>query len=290
MLQTKLFIFLQRVLPQHLLSRIAGFLTNSKNETLKNLLIKAAQKKYKIKLDEALEQDPKAYTTFNEFFTRRLKSEARPIDSNNDSIVSPADGYVSQYDHIKDGNMIQAKGKHFKLKALLGDNAEVADELQNGKFITIYLAPKDYHRVHLPCDAELIEMTYIPGKLFSVNLDTANNIDNLFAINERVVCLFRTEFGTMAVVLVGAMLVASIVTEWHGVVAPSYNLGMKTWNYENCPIPYKKGADIGHFRFGSTVVVCLPQNCQFVDSIKAEQHIQMGNIIALSKADHSENS
>ena len=279
MTSKKFFILLQHALPQHLLSRLAGILTNSNNVTLKTLLIKAAQKKFKITLEEAIQEDPKSYETFNDFFTRKLKPETRPICSQENSIISPADGCASQFGKIQEGQLVQAKGKQFSLSALLGNDDSTANKLSNGSFITIYLSPSDYHRVHLPYDAKLIKMTYIPGKLFSVNLDTANAIDNLFSINERVVCLFETEFGLMPVVLVGAMLVASIVTQWHGVVAPSYNLGIKTWSYENNPIHFKKGDDIGHFQFGSTVVVALPESCKFNDQLTIEQHIKMGELI-----------
>jgi len=280
MASKKLFITFQHILPQHLLSRIAGFLTNSNNEKLKNFLIKAAQKKFKISLNEAREEDPKAYKTFNDFFTRKLKPEARPICTNQNAIISPADGCASQFGEISEGNLIQAKGKTFTLLSLLGNDKDTAEKLKDGQFITIYLSPSDYHRVHLPYDAKLLKMTYIPGKLFSVNLDTANSIDNLFAVNERVVCLFDTEFGLMPVVFVGALLVASIVTQWHGIVAPSYNQGIKTWSYENNPIPFKKGDDIGHFQFGSTVVTCFPKNCHMNQNLSIEQKIKMGENIA----------
>ncbi len=276
MSSTKLFIWLQHILPQHFLSRLSGHLTNSDNTTLKNLLIKSAIKKFKISLDEAVEENPKAYPTFNDFFTRKLKNDARPICDEPNSIISPADGCASQFGKITDGKLIQAKGKYFSLSDLLGGDQKTASLLQNGSFMTIYLSPSDYHRVHLPFDAKLLKMTYIPGKLFSVNLDTANNIDDLFAINERVVCLFETSFGLMPVVFVGALLVASIITEWHGVVAPSYNLGMKTWSYENSPIPFKKGDDIGHFRFGSTVVFGLPETCKLDEKLVIEQKVKMG--------------
>jgi phosphatidylserine decarboxylase len=284
MSSTKLFIWLQHILPQHFLSRLSGNLTNSDNTALKNLLIKLAMKKFKITLDEAIEENPKAYQTFNDFFTRKLKSDARPICQDNNCIVSPADGCASQFGKINDGELIQAKGKNFSLSDLLGGDTHTAEQIKNGSFMTIYLSPSDYHRVHLPFDAKLLKMTYIPGKLFSVNLDTANNIDDLFAVNERVVCLFETSFGLMPVVLVGAMLVASIVTEWHGVVAPSYNLGIKTWSYEESPIPFKKGDDIGHFRFGSTVVFGLPESCQLDDKLVTEQKIKMGERIGEFKA------
>ncbi|MEY8765090.1 MULTISPECIES: archaetidylserine decarboxylase [Francisella] len=257
-MKDKLFIFLQYIIPHSLTSRLVSRLAESKNRHLKNYLINLAIKKFKINIDEAKEIDINKYSSFNNFFIRELKDGLRPISSDKKVISSPADGVLSEFGNITNGSLIQAKGKTFTLKALIADSSTT----NFTKFATIYLSPKDYHRVHMPIDGKLTKMVYIPGKLFSVNQTTAKNVDNLFAKNERLVCYFNTEIGEVAVIFVGALLVAGIETVWHGKVAPSYYRDVQTWNYnsDNFNIEFKKGDTLGWFNFGSTVIILTPND------------------------------
>ncbi|WP_150466087.1 archaetidylserine decarboxylase [Francisella sp. SYW-2] len=257
-MKDKLFIFLQYIIPHSLTSRLVSRLAESKNRHLKNYLINLAIKKFKINIDEAKEIDINKYSSFNNFFIRELKDGLRPISSDKKVISSPADGVLSEFGNITNGSLIQAKGKTFTLKALIADSSTT----NFTKFATIYLSPKDYHRVHMPIDGKLTKMVYIPGKLFSVNQTTAKNVDNLFAKNERLVCYFNTEIGEVAVIFVGALLVAGIETVWHGKVAPSYYRDVQTWDYnsDNFNIEFKKGDTLGWFNFGSTVIILTPND------------------------------
>ncbi|MEY8703190.1 archaetidylserine decarboxylase [Francisella philomiragia] len=264
-MKDKLFIFLQHVIPQSLISRLVSRLAESKNKPLKNYLINLAIKKFKIDISEAKESDISKYSSFNNFFIRELKDGLRPISSDKKVISSPADGVLSEFGDITNGSLIQAKGKIFTLKALIAESSAT----DFTKFATIYLSPKDYHRVHMPIDGKLTKMVYIPGKLFSVNQVTAQNIDNLFAKNERLVCYFSTAIGEVAVIFVGALLVAGIETVWHGKVAPNYYKDIQTWDYDNNSfnIEFKKGDTLGWFNFGSTVIVLMPnENISFSQS------------------------
>ena len=281
MLKEKLFLCLQHCLPQHFLSRLSGYLTNSQYAPLKNMLIKMACKHFKISLTEAKRENINDYTSFNDFFTRHLKSEARPISHEKQDIISPADGVVSQFGKITNQQLIQSKGKYFSLLELLGEDEEMAKKLNDGSFFTVYLSPSDYHRVHMPFDGKLVKMTYIPGKLFSVNQVTAENIDRVFSRNERVVCYFETSFGIMPVIFVGALLVASIITTWHGIVAPSYEGKIKNWAYNDSSLKFKKGDEIGHFQFGSTIICCFPENAMDWNAdLQAPSDIKMGEKLA----------
>ncbi|WP_395167460.1 archaetidylserine decarboxylase [Francisella salimarina] len=257
-MKDKLFIFLQYIIPHSLTSRLVSRLAESKNRHLKNYLINLAIKKFKINIDEAKETDINKYSSFNNFFIRELKDGLRPISSDKKVISSPADGVLSEFGDITNGSLIQAKGKTFTLKALIADSSTT----NFTKFATIYLSPKDYHRVHMPIDGKLTKMVFIPGKLFSVNQTTAKNVDNLFAKNERLVCYFNTEIGEVAVIFVGALLVAGIETVWHGKVAPSYYRDVQTWDYnsDNFNIEFKKGDTLGWFNFGSTVIILTPND------------------------------
>lgn len=257
-MKDKIFIFLQYIIPHSLTSRLVSRLAESKNKYLKNYLINLAIKKFKIDISEAKETDINKYTSFNNFFIRELKDGLRPISSDKKIVSSPADGVLSEFGDITNGSLVQAKGKTFTLKALIADSSTT----DFTKFATIYLSPKDYHRVHMPIDGKLTKMVYIPGKLFSVNKVTAQNVDDLFAKNERLVCYFNTEIGEVAVIFVGALLVAGIETVWHGKVAPNYYKDIQIWNYDNDSfnIEFKKGDTLGWFNFGSTVIVLMPSN------------------------------
>lgn len=274
MFKDTLFLTSQKILPQAFLSRLAGKLANCENNFVKNRLIELAIHRFKINLNEALIENPKAYTSFNDFFIRKLKPEARVIDQSIDSIISPADGRIMQSGKITDGKLIQAKGKNFSLQALTANTQ--TEEYTD--FVVIYLSPSDYHRVHMPLDGKLSRMTYIPGKLFSVNKVTAENIEGLFAKNERLVCYFNTAIGEVAVIFVGAMLAAGIETVWHKLVAPNYYKKVTHFNYKEYSSYFKKGDEIGLFNFGSTVITLFPNHKTALH--EALTDIKMGEIIA----------
>ena len=256
----KLFIRLQHLIPQHGLSRAAGWLASTDNALVKNTFIKWFVKRYKVDMSLAAEENPLAYACFNDFFTRALKPGARPIDSAADSIVCPADGAISQLGNIVDGRIFQAKGQDYTTLELLGGDETLAAEFAGGTFATVYLSPRDYHRVHMPYGGKLRSMVSIPGELFSVNTVTAENVPRLFARNERAVAIFDTDIGPMAVVLVGAMIVAGIETVWDGQIAPfaSREIATSLYPYQN--IHLNKGDEMGRFKLGSTAVILFAEN------------------------------
>jgi phosphatidylserine decarboxylase len=248
------FITLQELLPQQQLTRLVGKIAASEKPWLKQLFIDRFIKAYGVNMEEALQSDPKAYRSFNEFFTRPLKPGARPLATAADAVLCPADGVISAIGNIDDDSLIQAKRKRYSATALLGGDAARAALFRDGTFATVYLSPKDYHRVHSPLLGTLREMIYVPGKLYSVNQTTADHIDNLFAINERVVCIFDTQHGPMAVVLVGAMIVAAVETVWAGRVAPGFT-AVTTQRYEQGEVIISKGGELGRFLLGSTAIM-----------------------------------
>lgn len=273
-----LFVYSQYLAPQHLISRGAGKIAECEHPRFKNALIDWFIKKYGVNMAEAERQNPEDFKHFNDFFTRALKADARTIDPADEVIVSPVDGVISQLGAIKQGQIFQAKGQSFSLVELLGGDADRAQPFMGGDFATIYLSPKDYHRIHMPITGTLKEMVYIPGKLFSVNPVTAENVPRLFARNERVAAIFDTELGPMAMVLVGAMIVASIETVWSGLVAP-LKREVKTLRYaDKQTITLEKGAEMGRFKLGSTVVLAFPENkSAFVESLQAGSAVRMGD-------------
>jgi len=248
------FITLQEWLPQQQLTRLVGKIAASEKPWLKQLFIDRFIKAYGVNMEEALQSDPKAYRSFNEFFTRPLKPGVRPLATAADAVLCPADGVISAIGNIDDDSLIQAKRKRYSATALLGGDAARAALFRDGTFATVYLSPKDYHRVHSPLLGTLREMIYVPGKLYSVNQTTADHIDNLFAINERVVCIFDTQHGPMAVVLVGAMIVAAVETVWAGRVAPGFT-AVTTQRYEQGEVIISKGGELGRFLLGSTAIM-----------------------------------
>lgn len=254
----QLFSLSQYPLPHHLLSRLVGRFAESRSPWLKNLLIEQFIRIYGVDMSQAREPDPRAYGCFNEFFTRAMRDDARPIG---DGMVSPADGFLSQSGRIEHGTLIQAKGQAYSLTSLLGGDVHRAAPFRQGSFATVYLSPKDYHRVHMPLTGTLREMIYVPGRLFSVNLATAAHVPGLFARNERLVCIFDTEFGPMAMVLVGAMIVAAIETVWAGQITPLSG-EIQTTRF-NAPIELTKGAEMGRFKLGSTVILCFANEVDF---------------------------
>lgn len=276
----KLFVLAQYPLPHHGLSRLLGHCTRCRNRTFKNLFIRAAVKLFGVNLDEAAAPDLDAYGCFNEFFTRPLRPGIRPVAAEPDAVAAPADGTVSQCGRITDGRLFQAKGRDYRLVELLGGDAERAAPFLGGSFATIYLSPKDYHRLHMPLAGTLREMVHVPGRLFSVNNATTRRVPNLFARNERVAAIFDTEAGPMALVLVGAMFVASIETVWHGVVTPPAGKFLRLWDYREAPISLGRGAEMGRFNMGSTIVVLFgPDAVEWRDSLAPGAATRVGAAI-----------
>lgn len=275
----KLFIASQYLLPQHLLSRAVGRLAASETPWLKNAFIRWFAQRYNIDMTEAANADLTSYPSFNAFFTRALRAGARPIDQAAQSIVCPADGAVSQAGRIENGRILQAKGQWYSALELLGGDKELAATFDDGDFATIYLSPRDYHRVHMPITGRLQRTIYIPGDLFSVNQTTADNVPRLFARNERLVCLFETACGPVAVILVGAMIVAGIETVWAGQSAPT------TQRQIHCETPtaavsLDKGAEMGRFKLGSTVILLFGKDVMsWRDSFTAGTAVRMGEAI-----------
>ena len=273
-LKKKVFIQAQRIVPQQKLSRVVGKVAASENPIVKNIVIQAFKAQYGIDMSIAEQTDALKFKSFNEFFTRSLKDGVRQIDENESSIVSPADGAISQIGHIDAGDIFQAKGQSFSVDKLIGD-PQLAEPFKNGEFATVYLSPRDYHRVHMPFAGTLTETLYIPGELFSVNQTTAENIPGLFARNERMVCLFDTEIGRMAVVLVGAMIVAGIETVATGKVKPTGRLEL---NHHDLQL--EKGDELGRFYLGSTAVVLFePNKINWDDAFKANSTVVMGEAL-----------
>ena len=277
----RLFILFQYLLPHHLLSRGVGVL--AQNHLLRKLFIRAFIKRYKVDLSQAKIQEVDKFENFNAFFTRELQSNARPLANVQGAIVCPADGAVSQLGNITDGNLLQAKGRHYSCKSLLAGDAQMAELFRSGKFATTYLSPRDYHRVHMPMTGILKKTVYVPGKLFSVNQATADSVPNLFARNERLICLFGTEVGPMAVILVGAMIVAGIDTAWAGEVFPTTGKReiIETDYTNQAPaVELPLGSELGRFRLGSTAIVLFPHGAmEFESSLKATSGVAMGQLL-----------
>lgn len=277
-------IFLQRCTPQHALSRLMGLLANCRCCHLKNWAIKQFIAAYGVDLSESLESDYTAFPSFNAFFTRALKPGARDFSAPEAAVISPVDGAVSEFGVITEGKLLQAKGQDYSAEALLGSAVE-ASTFQDGTFITLYLAPKDYHRVHMPFGGRLRQMRYIPGKLFSVNPAAVNGIPGLFAKNERVVCHFDTAFGPMVVILVGAMIVASMHLQWCGQVAPQRSRHIVETDYSHEQLSFERGEEIGHFQLGSTVILLLPNGVMdFNPDLSSGQSIRLGNVLGVGSS------
>lgn len=250
----------QYLLPQHALSQAMAKLTHCQNRVWKNLFINAIIRVYGVNMAEAAQQDINQFASFNQFFTRALQPGVRSIAAAADAIASPADGVISQLGAIAAGRIFQAKGHSYSVLELLGGDAERAAAFANGSFATIYLSPKDYHRLHMPVTATLQEMVHIPGRLFSVNASTVNAVPNLFARNERVACLFNSAAGPVALVLVGAIFVSSVETVWHGVVTPPTRPAPRSWQYDGDAPHLAKGIEMGRFNMGSTIIVLFAEN------------------------------
>lgn len=269
-LSQKAFSLLQYPLPHHALSRLTGHFARCETPWLKNALIKAFIKHFDVDMSQALEPDPTAYLTFNDFFTRALTADARPLG---DGLLCPTDGSLSRHGRLQAGQLVQAKGHTYSAQTLLGGDGALAERFMHGSFATVYLSPRDYHRVHMPMAGTLREMIYVPGRIFSVNQATAANVPNLFARNERLVCIFDTEHGLMAMVLVGAMIVAAIETVWAGQITPLSGVPQHT-RFDQ-PIRLERGAEMGRFSLGSTVVLCFENPVTFSD-FPQEAAVRMG--------------
>ena len=279
--KVRLFIWLQYLLPQHLLSAMMYTIARSEYPPLKNLIIRQIVKHFQVDMADAQVINPTDYPSFNAFFTRALKPECRPIDPDPQSLVSPVDGAISQAGSILGDSLFQAKGHNFSLGALLGD-AALAQDFIDGSFATIYLSPRDYHRIHMPLAGTLRRMIHIPGKLFSVNTATTENIPGLFARNERVVNLFDTPAGSMALIMVGAIFVGSMDTVWAGTVTPP-SKRLSSWDYTGATTPairLTKGAEMGRFNMGSTVILLFGKNAvHLVSHLHAGSAVKMGETL-----------
>jgi len=271
----------QYFIPQHLLSKGMHWFMQVKQPWIKNNTIKLLSRIYKINLQEAADEDIENYPHFNAFFTRALKPEARPIDSTANAWCSPADGVVSQSQTIHGKTLIQAKCHEYSLDALLGGDIEYAKHFINGDSAVIYLSPKDYHRIHMPVDAKLVSMTYVPGDLFAVNPTTVRNVEGLFARNERLIIRFENEHGVFCLIMVGAIFVGSMETVWQGKITPDYQPTIQHWDYQKEGLSYSKGDEIGRFNMGSTVVLLSPHGkMPGLGEIEKNTPIQMGQILA----------
>jgi phosphatidylserine decarboxylase len=279
---------IQGIFPQHFLSQCMYHATRWRWPPWKKFIIRLIIRRYQVDMTIAEQPDPEAYGNFNEFFTRILKSSARPIDNTPLSIVSPVDGSVSQIGDIKVDAILQAKGKHFSLPALLANDEDAVRRFKNGSFSTLYLSPRDYHRIHMAVDASLVKMIYVPGDLFSVNEATTRAVDQLFARNERLICLFETEFGLMATILVGAIFVGSMETVWQGEITPAKTRELCIWNYDSNSVQqtnYVKGEEIARFNMGSTVILLFEQNrISWSELIHVGDAVQMGQLLARGTA------
>jgi phosphatidylserine decarboxylase len=265
------------IAPQHLLTLLMYKLTRARFAPWKNWQMRWFIKRYNVDMSLAIEENTLKYPDFNTFFTRALKPEARPIAANEAALVCPADGTVSQAGNIEHDRLFQAKGHYYTLSDLLAGDEKLAATYIDGDFATIYLSPRDYHRVHMPCEAVLQSMTYVPGKLFSVNDYTARNVPRLFARNERIICTFMTQHGPMILILVGAFNVGSMETIWHGMVTPPYGRKICHWRYDDQHIGLQKGEEMGRFNMGSTVIMLLPKGyAELVPAVHSSAHVVMG--------------
>lgn len=273
----------QYLLPHHALSRLLGHLTHARSRGFKNWFINNFARLYKLNMDEAASANADDYEHFNAFFTRALKPGARSFIGGEEIISSPVDGAISQLGRIEQGRVFQAKGRSYSVVELLGGDEKLAQQFDGGEFATIYLSPKDYHRIHMPISGRLEEMIHVPGRLFSVNPATARVIPRLFARNERVVSLFNTAAGPMAMVMVGAIFVASCETVWAGEITPPAGTKVRSWDYRdsNNGPSLAKGEEMGRFNMGSTIVMLLPRgSCEWDASAQPGTKVEMGQVLA----------
>jgi phosphatidylserine decarboxylase len=275
----RLTALVQFVLPKKALSELMGRLARARLGWITTWLVRAFVRRFDVNLAEAQLPDPASYACFNDFFARALRPGARPLDAA--CHVCPVDGRISQFGAIVDGQIYQAKGHHFTASALVGGDRDLAEQFRNGSFANLYLSPRDYHRIHMPCDGRLIRMTYVPGDLFSVSPACARSIPGLFARNERVVCSFATDHGAMVMVLVGATIVGSTATVWHGVVNAPRPADLRTWTYDDQSIILRKGEEMGRFMLGSTVIMLFERrDMHFNPAWQADAPVRLGTMLA----------
>ena len=268
----------QYLLPKKALTAFAGLVAGAKAGRLTTALIRWFVGKYNVNMTEAANPNIASYASFNEFFTRALRSGARPLADAD--FICPVDGAISQFGKIEQDQIFQAKGHSYSTTALVGGNAELAAQFENGNFATLYLSPRDYHRIHMPCDGRLLRMIYVPGTLFSVNPTTARGVPGLFARNERVVCLFEGPSGPFVLTLVGATIVGSMQTVWHGVVNPPRLDAVREWHYDKQYLQLKKGEEMGRFLLGSTVVMLFPKDTlTFTDKWQPAAAVRLGEVM-----------
>jgi len=274
-IKDKIFAFIQMLLPHHFLSSIMYKITRIEIKWFKNFFITKFIGMYDVDMSQAQNENVQNFKCFNEFFTRPLKPEARPIAEGEKTILSPVDGTVSEIGRIKSGQIFQAKGKNYSLETLVGGSPERAQFYEDGYFATLYLSPRDYHRIHMPISGHIREMVHVPGRLFSVSPSTARSVNSLFARNERVVAGFSTDAGPMAMILVGAIFVSSMETVWAGTITPPNGKNLRQWSYDTQdPINLERADEMGRFNMGSTVILLFSK-----DSIQWEEHLKCGTKI-----------
>ncbi|AOW53284.1 TPA: phosphatidylserine decarboxylase [Legionella pneumophila subsp. pneumophila] len=271
----------QYLIPKHGITALAGYFADVKNPRLKNFLIRNFIRKFDVDMSEALIEDPKSYDCFNDFFIRHLKPECRPLSQSD--VICPVDGCISEIGKIERGQLLQAKGKYYSVQELLACDGQLAEQFVQGQFATLYLSPKDYHRVHMPIDAELVSMTYIPGALFSVQPATTRVVPKLFARNERLAIFFKTKIGPMVMVMVGATIVGAIGTSWHGDVKRSKKLERFDYSEQFSDKIISQGSEMGYFKLGSTVVLLFAngEKIQWDKELLAGSKIQLGKPMAI---------
>ena len=275
----RLAVLPQYLIPKQALTMLAGRVASFRGGSLTTRLIKWFVGRYQVNMNEAANPNLASYPTFNDFFTRPLKKGARPLARAD--LICPVDGAISQFGAITGDQIFQAKGHNYSSTALVGGDAELAARFDNGSFATLYLSPKDYHRIHMPCDGRLTRMIYVPGDLFSVNPTTARGVPGLFARNERVVCVFESARGPFVLVLVGATIVGSMATVWHGLVNPPRGGAVRDWRYDDKPVHLKQGQEMGRFLLGSTVVMLFPKGpLKFNPAWVPARSIRLGEAMA----------
>ena len=275
----------QFILPQHLLTSCMYRFTRIQNKTIKNFMIRQFIRLFSINMDDYVRKQPEEYIHFNDFFTRELTDEARPVSNN--KIVSPVDGFISEHGTIHENKLIQAKGKSYTLERLLASNNSLVSTYKNGQFITLYLSPKNYHRIHSPVNAELQEVIYVPGKLFGVGKSTTETVNELYAKNERLILNFETDLGSMCLIMVGAIFVGSMQTVWHGEVTPTRQRTMRKLNLSDVQqtLSVNKGDEIGRFNMGSTVILLFENKAvTWLSNMEPGNAIEMGNGLADKRA------
>ncbi|WP_300320570.1 archaetidylserine decarboxylase [Accumulibacter sp.] len=275
----RLAVLAQYLLPKQALTTLAGLFAGKEAGKLTIGVIRWFVRRYGVDLAEAVNPDPGSYRSFNEFFTRALRGDARPLADA--AFVCPVDGAISQFGRIERDQIFQAKGHHYSTTALLGGDSALATGFADGDFATLYLSPRDYHRIHMPVDGQLARMIHVPGQLFSVNPATARGVPGLFARNERVVCVFETSYGPFVLVLVGATIVGSMATVWHGRVNPPRSGRLRQWSYDGQQIRLAKGQEMGRFLLGSTVVMLFPKDIvRFSPAWSPSAAVRMGEAMA----------